>query len=94
METNQKMAVVGSGLMIAGVGLGLMGAALIVPAVVSWTARIAEKRADGLAARIEGASKTIGSVAGTLQRSFHEAKRAGIAELRRSRSEERRVGGQ
>ena len=42
--------------------------------------------ADGLAAKFEGASKTVGTVAGTLHRSFSEAKKAGVAEMRRSRS--------
>jgi hypothetical protein len=47
-----------------------------------------EKGADGLAAKVEGASKTVGTVAGTLHRSFNEAKRAGVAEIRRSRSDQ------
>jgi hypothetical protein len=91
METKQKMAIAGSGLMVAGIGLGIVGAALIVPAVFAWTARLAEKSADSLTARVEGASKTIGSVAGTLHRSFNEAKRAGVAELKRGRSDEHSV---
>ena len=86
METGQKMAIAGAGLMVAGIGLGIVGAALIVPAVFSWTARLAEKGADQLSARVEGASKTIGNVAGTLHRSFNEAKKAGVAELRRSQT--------
>lgn len=93
MESNQKMAIVGSGLVATGIGLCLVGTALIVPVVFSWTTRLAERRVDGLAARIEGASKTIGTVAGTLHRSFHEAKKAGITELRRGRSDERGVAG-
>jgi hypothetical protein len=86
METKQKMAIAGSGLMVAGIGLGIVGAAMIVPAVFAWTVRVVEKGADGLTARVEGASKTVGNVAGTLHRSFNEAKRAGVAELKRSRS--------
>jgi hypothetical protein len=86
METRQKMAIAGTGLVVAGIGLGIVGAALIVPAVFSWTARLAEKSADRLTAKVEGASKTIGSVAGTLHRSFNEAKKAGVAELKRSRA--------
>lgn len=86
METKQKMAIAGSGLVVAGIGLSIVGAAMIVPAVFAWTARLAEKGADQLTARVEGASKTIGSVAGTLHRSFNEAKKAGVAELMRSRS--------
>ena len=86
METKQKMAIAGSGLVVAGIGLCILGAAPIVPAIFSWTTRLAEKSADRLTAKVEGASKTIGSVAGTLHRSFNEARRAGIAELKRSQS--------
>ncbi|HEV1288024.1 MAG TPA: hypothetical protein VNU44_22050 [Bryobacteraceae bacterium] len=86
METKQKMAIAGSGLVVAGIGLSIVGAALIVPAVFAWTARLAEKGADSLTAGVEGASKTIGSVAGTLHRSFNEARKAGAAELKRSRA--------
>jgi hypothetical protein len=91
VETKQKIAIAGSSLVAAGIGLGIVGAALIVPAVLAWTAQLVEKGADGLAARVEGASKTVGTVAGTLHRSFNEAKRAGLAEMRRSRSGEHSV---
>jgi hypothetical protein len=93
METKQKMAIAGSGLVVAGIGLGILGAALIVPAAFAWTARLVETAADSLTAKVEGASKTVGTVAGTLHRSFNEAKRAGVAELKRSRSEERTAAG-
>jgi hypothetical protein len=86
METKQKMAIAGSGLVVAGIGLSIVGAALIMPAVFVWTVRLLEKGADGLTARVEGASKTVGTVAGTLHRSFNEARRAGTAELKRGRS--------
>ena len=33
MEARQKMAIYGAGLVVAGIGLGIVGAALIVPAV-------------------------------------------------------------
>jgi len=85
METKRKMAIAGSGLLVAGVGLGMVGAALIMPAAFAWVARLVEKGADGLTSKVEGASKTVGTVAGTLHRSFSEAKRAGLAEMRRSR---------
>jgi hypothetical protein len=88
METKQKMAVAGVGLVVAGFGLGVVGTAMIAPAVFAWTARLVERGADGLLARFEGTSKTVGTVAGTLHRSFNEAKRAGVAEMRRSRSTE------
>lgn len=85
METKQKMAIAGSGLVAAGIGLGIVGAALIVPAVLTWTVKLLEKGADGLATKVEGASKTVGTVAGTLHRSFNEAKKAGVAEMKRAR---------
>jgi len=90
MEMKQKMAISGAGLIVAGIGLGIVGAALLVPAAFAWTTR----RAEGLTAKMEGASKTVGTVAGTLHRSFNEAKRAGLAEIRRSRSSEGSVAGQ
>jgi len=89
METKLKMAVTGSGLIVAGIGLGIVGAALIAPAAFGWTTELVEKGADRLSAKVEGASKTVGTIAGVLHRSFNEAKRAGIAEMRRSRPEQR-----
>jgi hypothetical protein len=93
MESKHKMAIAGSGLIAAGIGLGIVGATLIVPAAVEWTARLIEKGADRFTAKVEGASKTVGTVAGTLHRSFTEAKRAGVAEIKRSPSNERSVAG-
>src|ERR1700676_5116049 len=88
MDKNDRAALLGAGLVAAGIGLGIVGAALIVPAVFAWTARLVEKGADGFTAKVEGASKTVGTVAGTLHRSFTEAKRVGVAEIKRSRSHE------
>jgi len=93
METKLKMAVSGSCLIAAGIGLGVVGAALIIPAAFAWTTGLVEKGADRLTTKVEGASKTVGTIAGVLHRSFNEAKRAGIAEMRRSRSEERPAAG-
>ena len=93
MESKQRMAIAGTGLIVAGIGFGIVGAALIVPSVFAWTARLVERGADGFTAKVEGASKTVGTVAGTLHRSFTEAKRAGVAEIKRSRSNERSVAG-
>lgn len=87
MERKQKMAIAGSGLIAGGIGLGIVGAAMIMPAVLEWTARLAGKGADGLFSRVTGASKTAGTVAGTLHRSFHAAKTAGLAEMRRGAEE-------
>lgn len=91
MDKTHRMALIGSGLVAAGIGLGIVGTALIAPAIFAWTARLAEKGADGLAAKLEGASKTVGAVAGTLHRTFNEAKKAGVAEIRRGRANERNV---
>jgi hypothetical protein len=77
MESKEKMAIVGSGLVVAGFGLGIVGLAMTLPVVFARTARLAEKSAEGLAAKMEGASRTVGSVAGTLHRSFTQAARAG-----------------
>jgi hypothetical protein len=86
MEIKQKMAISGAGLVVAGVGLSIVGAVLIVPAAFAWTARLVERGAEGLTAKVERASKTVGIVAGTLHRSFNEARRAGVAEMKRSHS--------
>ena len=85
METKQKMAIAGSGLMVAGIGLGIVGAALVVPAVFAWTAEFLDKSVGKVASKVEGASKTVGTVAGTLHRTFTEAKKAGVAEIKRGR---------
>lgn len=83
MDERQKMAAAGVALIAAGVGLGIVGASLIVPAVVAWAGRLAEKGADYLSTEVEGASKRIGRVAGTLHRSFNEASKAAVGEFRR-----------
>ena len=93
METKQKMAISGAGLIVAGIGLGIVGTALLLPAAFAWTTRLVDKGADGFAAKVEGASKSVGTAAGTLHRSFTEAKRAGVAEIRRSQSNEHGVAG-
>jgi len=83
MDSKQKMAVVGSGLMAAGVGLGIVGAALIVPAVFDWAVKLVDKGADEISNKVESASRTIGSAAGNLHRSFNAARKAGVEELKR-----------
>jgi hypothetical protein len=93
MDTKQKMAIVGSSLIVTGVGMGVVGFALLVPAAFAWTTRLVEKGADGFTARVEGASKTVGAVAGTLHKAFNEAKKAGLAEIQRNRSKETNVVG-
>ncbi len=83
MDSRQKMAWTGTALIAAGVGMGVVGAALIAPATVAWVARMVEKGGTRLRTEIEGASRTVGTVAGTLQRSLNEAAKAGAAEWRR-----------
>jgi predicted dienelactone hydrolase len=87
METKQKMAFVGAGLVVAGFGLGIVGAAMIVPCLFAYTSKLVEKGADSIASTVEGASKTVGTVAGTLHRSFNEATKAGIKEMKRGQAE-------
>ena len=84
MDAKQKMAITGTGLMIAGVGLSLVGAALIAPAVIAWAGRVAEKSSSRLNAQLHDVSRTVGTVAGTLHRSFNQAAKAGAAEFKRS----------
>lgn len=86
MDNQKKMAVAGAGLVVAGMGLGAIGALMIVPSVVVWSAGFLEKSADRLLGHAERASKTVGTVAGTLQRSFSQATKAGVAEIRKSAS--------
>jgi hypothetical protein len=87
LDKTQKMAIAGVGLVAAGAGLGLIGAALIAPAFLSWAASAVEKGTDRLASNAERTSRIVGSVVGTLQRSFVEATRAGWAEGRRNLSD-------
>ncbi len=86
MDNKQKMAIAGSGLVAASIGIGVVGCALIAPAVFDWASRMLQRGADTLAPHMEGASKTVGTVAGTLHRSFNAAKDAGIAEMKRGQS--------
>jgi hypothetical protein len=83
MKNEHKLAATGVGLVAAGFGLGVVGAILIVPAVAMWTAALLEKGADQLFSHADRASRTVGTVAGTIQRSFSEATKAGVAEIRR-----------
>jgi len=86
LDKTQKMAIAGVGLIAAGAGLGLIGAALIAPAFLTWAANAVEKGTDRLASNAEKTSRIVGSVVGTLQRSFTEAAKAGVAEGRRGLS--------
>jgi hypothetical protein len=83
MDAKQRMAITGVGFVAAGVGVSLIGAALIAPAAIAWAMSAMEKGAERLGPNVERASKTLGTVAGTLQRSFREATKAGVAEIRR-----------
>ena len=75
MEAQQKMAITGACLVATGIGLSALGAVLIIPAVVSLAAKGIEKGMTHLTMHAERASRTVGTVAGTLQRSFSEARR-------------------
>ena len=78
----KNMAFVGAGLMVAGIGLGAVGAALILPAVVSLGARAVRKTSERLISEVERGSKVVGAAAGTLQKSFTDAARAGVTQIR------------
>lgn len=82
----KKMAIVGTGLVVAGVGLGAIGAALLLPAVVALTAGMVEKASGRLADQVERASRRVGTVAGTLQKSFVDAAQSGVTEIRREKT--------
>jgi len=86
MNARDKMAIAGSGLVAAGIGLSVVGMALIAPAVFAWAGKLLDKGVERLGSRLETASRTAGTVAGTLQRSFTEATRAGGAEMKRGSS--------
>ena len=61
METKQKMAVAGSGLLVASIGLGIVGAALIVPAALEWAGAFnRERKRMGFRQRLKRASKNGG----------------------------------
>ena len=72
MDAKQKMAISGAGLIVAGIGLGIVGAALLVPAAFAWTTRLVEKGADGFTAKVEGASTADCRMVGVLPRSDHD----------------------
>ena len=78
----KNMAITGAGLVIAGIGLSAIGAALILPAIVELTASVVGKAGDRLASEVERGSRVVGTAAGTLQRSFTEAAKAGMREIR------------
>ena len=82
MNTKHKMAIAGAGLVAAGIGLGIIGTGLIAP-VLAWAAKLLDKGTERLGSELESASRRVGSAAGTLQRSFNEATRAGVAEMKR-----------
>jgi hypothetical protein len=85
MDTKRKMAFAGASMVAMGIGLSLVGAALMVPAIAEWTINAMQKGTERLMPGLERASRTVGTVAGTLQRSFGEATRAGVAELKRAK---------
>jgi hypothetical protein len=91
MNAKHKMAVAGSGLVAAGIGLGIVGTALIVPAVFTWAAKLLDKGTQSFGSNLEAVSRRAGSVAGTLQRSFTEAARAGVTEIKGGSSKARDI---
>jgi len=82
---SKNIAITGAGLLVAGIGLSAIGAALILPAVVALTASAVGKAGERLISEVERASTMVGTVAGTLQRSLAEA-RAAATEIRKASS--------
>ena len=82
----KNMAIAGAGLVVAGIGLSAIGAVLILPAIVELTAGVFEKTTAHFASGVERGSKVVGTAAGTLQRSFTEAAKSGMREIRNARS--------
>jgi hypothetical protein len=91
MDTKQKMALTGTGLVAAGFGLGVVGVAMIAPAVFSWAAGLLGKGSHRFNSRLDDASRRMGTVVGTLQRSLSEATRAGVAEVKRAATGQSRI---
>jgi hypothetical protein len=91
MDTKHKMAITGSGLVAAGIGFGLVGTALMVPAIFERAAKLLEWGIGRFGSRLENASRSVGTVAGTLHRSFSEAARAGAVEMKRSSARARDI---
>jgi hypothetical protein len=77
MDSKQKMAVAGAGMVAAGIGLSIAGVAMIAPAVFGWAVGMVEKCSERFGDEIETASRRVGTVAGTLRRSFDQATRSG-----------------
>ncbi|MBV8846008.1 MAG: hypothetical protein JO307_24630 [Bryobacterales bacterium] len=92
MDAKQKMALTGTGLVAAGIGLSVVGAMMIFPAVFEWVGDVVEKGSERFGARLEGVTKRAGTVAGSLQRSFREAAKAGVAEFKRDSGQTRMAG--
>jgi hypothetical protein len=85
------MAITGSALVAAGIGLGVVGTALIAPAIFEWTGKVVEKGIGRLGSGLENASRTAGTIAGMFQRSFSELARAAVVEINRSSSKARDI---
>ena len=83
MTNSERAAWTGAGLLILGIGASVIGAAMITPACVSWSARrvrkIAGKTADRLFDNVEDAAVTMGNVAGRMQRTVRRAAKAASA---------------
>lgn len=85
MDLRQKMGIAGVGLLATGIGLSVLGAALLAPVLAAWAERMVQHGTERLMHGAERASKTVGTVAGTLHRSFGEAAKAGLADIRKAR---------
>ena len=73
MDSKQKMAVAGAGMVVAGSGLIFIGMAMMTPAIASWTGYLLQKGTDRALDRFERASRAVGTAAGIAQRAITEA---------------------
>ena len=73
MDSKQKMAVAGAGMVVAGIGLSFIGIAMLTPAIASWTGHLLQKGTERALDQFERASRTVGTAAGIAQRAITEA---------------------
>lgn len=87
MDSKQKMAVAGAGMVVAGSGLIFIGMAMMTPAIASLTGHLLQKSTDRALDQFERASRTIGTVAGIAQRAITEAARGAGGAMKAARHE-------
>lgn len=87
MDSKQKMAVAGAGMVVAGSGLIVIGMAMMAPAIASLTGHLLQKSTDRALDQFERASRTIGTIAGVAQRAITEAAKGASGAMSATRHE-------